>query len=230
MTAYLTIDVIAILVFLLCWAGYTVFSDRHGTDGNNLIGTMARQREAWMRQMLRRDNRMVDIQIIRNLTRTGVFFASTTILILAGLVTILGATDQAIGLVANVPLVSELSPLEWEMRLIGLILIFVYAFFKFAWSIRQLSYCAIQIGAMEPAGEADDACAERCILIAKLSTLAGRHFNRGLRGYYFATALLAWFIHPFALIVAAVWVVLVLYRREFHSRTLDILRSSQPNA
>ena len=49
-----------------------------------------------MRQMLGRDNRMVDIQILRNLTRTGIFFASTSILILAGIATILGATDKAI--------------------------------------------------------------------------------------------------------------------------------------
>ena len=196
-------------------------------EADNLIGTMSAQREAWMRQMLGRDNRMVDIQILRNLTRTGTFFASTSILILAGLATILGATDKAIDLFANLPLVPQLSPLQWKLRLLSLILIFIYAFFKFAWSIRQLSYCAIQIGAMEPASEVDDACVARCQWIAGLITLASAHFNRGLRAYYFATALLAWFIHPMALIVASIWVVLVLYRREFHSGTLALLQESK---
>ncbi len=196
-------------------------------EADNLIGTMSAQREAWIRQMLGRDNRMVDIQILRNLTRTGTFFASTSILILAGLATILGATDKAIDLFANLPLVPQLSPLQWKLRLLSLILIFIYAFFKFAWSIRQLSYCAIQIGAMEPASEVDDACVARCKWIAGLITLASAHFNRGLRAYYFATALLAWFIHPMALIVASIWVVLVLYRREFHSGTLALLQESK---
>ena len=66
------------------------------------------------------------------------------------------------------------------------------------------------------------------LIVAGLITLAAVHFNRGLRGFYFATALLAWFIHPVALIAASVWVVLVLYRREFHSRTLALLRESKP--
>ncbi len=81
---------------------------------------------------------------------------------------------------------------------------------------------------MEPASEVDDACAARCKWIADLITLASAHFNRGLRAYYFATALLAWFIHPMALIVASIWVVLVLYRREFHSRALGLLQESEP--
>lgn len=228
MSEFSQLDLFAVGCFLLCWVGYTFYSDRRGPRRGNLIGTMSVQREAWMRQMLGRDNRMVDIQILRNLTRTATFFASTSILILAGIATILGATDKAIDLFAHWPLVPQLSPLQWELRLLALILIFIYAFFKFAWSVRQLSYCTIQIGAMEPSTAVDDSCVARCKWIAGLITLAAVHFNRGLRGFYFATALLAWFIHPMALIAASVWVVLVLYRREFHSRTLALLRESKP--
>ena len=81
---------------------------------------------------------------------------------------------------------------------------------------------------MEPASEVDDACVARCKWIAGLIALASAHFDRGLRAYYFATALLAWFIHPMALVVASIWVVLVLYRREFHSRTLALLQEIRP--
>lgn len=213
--------------FLLCWIGYTIFSDRGAAKGANLVGAMARQRESWMRQMLARDNRMVDIQIIRNLNRTSAFFASTSILILAGLVTVLGSTDRAIQIVADVPLVSELTLLQWEVRLLGLILIFVYAFFKYAWSVRLLGYASIQVGAMVPSSAVDEDCERRCLCIANIVTLAGKHSNRGLRGYYFAAALAASFIHPIALMIATTWLVLVLYRREFHSRTLHTLRASE---
>ena len=48
-------------------------------------------------------------------------------------------------------------------------------------------------------------------------------FNRGLRSYYFALALLTWFIGPFYLAVAVVWVIAVLYRRDFRSITLQTL-------
>lgn len=221
------IDLISFVCFLACWIGYTVYSDRAAGKGDNLVSAMARQREQWMRQMVGRDNRMVDVAIVRNLIRTSSFFASTSMLILAGLVTVLGATDKAVRIVATVPLVSELSLLQWETRLLGLTLIFVYSFFKFTWSIRQLSYCSIQIGAMVPAAKADASCLARSDSIARIATLAARHFNRGLRAYYFGVAFAAAFIHPIALIVSAVWVVLVLYRREFHSNTLAMLRDSE---
>ena len=227
MTEFSRVDIIALVYFLGAWAAYNYASDRRGARTGNLIGVMAEQRVAWMRQMLGRDNRMVDLQIIRNLTRMGAFFASTSILILAGLVTVLGSTDKAIDLFANLPLVTQLTPLEWELRLSLLILIFIYSFFKFAWSIRQLSYCSIQIGAMDPASAVDESCTERSQCIAQLATLAAAHSNRGLRAYYFAMALLAWFLHPAAFVVATTWVVLVLYRREFRSRTLGILRDSR---
>lgn len=218
-----TLDLVALACFIACWIGYTVFSDQMGERYGNLSATMARQREMWMTQMVGRDNRMVDLQVIRNLTRTGIFFASTSLLILAGLVTVLGATDQAIMLLVNIPYVARLTPFEWELRILLLIVMIIYSFFKFAWSVRQLSYCAIQVGGVEPATKATEETFARAKCIARLATLAAHHFNRGQRTYYFAMALLAWFVHPIALIVTSIWVVLVLYRREFHSRTLRIL-------
>lgn len=217
------LDVVAFAAFLACWIGYTVFSDYAGPRHGNLSSAMARQREAWMIQMIGRDNRMVDLQIIRNLTRTGIFFASTSLLILAGLVTVLGSTDQAIMLFVNLPYVASLTPLEWELRILILIVMIIYSFFKFAWSVRQLSYCAIQVGGMEPATKATEDSLGRAKCIARLATLAAQHFNRGQRTYYFAMAMLAWFVHPIALVATSIWVVLVLYRREFRSRTLRIL-------
>jgi uncharacterized membrane protein len=48
-------------------------------------------------------------------------------------------------------------------------------------------------------------------------------YNRGLRAYYFGLATMAWFIGPGFLAVAAVWVVAVLYRRDFRSVVLKTL-------
>lgn len=221
------IELFAFAWFISCWIGYTLYSDRTAGKGKGLVGAMERQREHWMRQMVARDNRMVDIAIVRNLTRTSSFFASTSMLILAGLVTVLGATEKTVGAVSGVPLISQLTPLQWELRLIALTVVFVYTFFKFTWSIRQLTYCSIQVGAMAPAAASDDDCIRRSASIARISTLAARHFNRGLRGYYFAAALAASFIHPAALIVSTTLLVLVLYRREYHSNTLALIRESE---
>ncbi|MGH6913727.1 MAG: DUF599 domain-containing protein, partial [Geminicoccales bacterium] len=151
MSQTVQIDLFAFAWFLACWIGYTLYSDWTAGKGAGLVGAMGRQREHWMRHMVGRDNRMVDLQIVNNLTRTSSFFASTSLLILAGLVTVLGATEKTVNAVAGVPLVSQLTPLQWELRLVALTVVFVYTFFKFTWSIRQLTYCSIQIGAMAPA-------------------------------------------------------------------------------
>lgn len=223
------LNIAAVIWLFLCWAGYNFYTDFMGRTKGNLIGTMAKQRGSWMAMMLGRENRMIDLQIIRSLSRTSTFFASTSVLVLAGLITVLGATNKAIGLVANIPFVSELSAFEWELRLVLLVLVFVYAFFKFVWSIRQLSYCAVMIGGMAPSTEIDDACRTAAADIANLATLAAIHFNRGVRAYYFATAMFAWFIHPVALFISVTWVLFVLYRREFRSRTLGLLKDTRLN-
>ena len=69
--------------------------------------------------------------------------------------------------------------------------------------------------------EEAEAHAQRTVAIVDR---ASRHFNRGLRAYFFALAALAWFVHPWLMIMAATWVVFVLYRREFRSKALAAIR------
>ena len=58
---------------------------------------------------------------------------------------------------------------------------------------------------------------------AQLSTLAGDEFNRGIRAYYFGFAAMTWFVSPQLFIAFTALILLVLWRRDFHSRTLDVL-------
>ena len=51
------------------------------------------------------------------------------------------------------------------------------------------------------------------------------NFNRGVRAYYYGLAALSWFLHPVLFAVVTVWVVAVIYRREFLSYTLELLES-----
>jgi uncharacterized membrane protein len=107
------------------------------------------------------------------------------------------------------------------MKIGLLILIFVYAFFKFSWAIRQLNFCAIMVAAAP--GQTKENPEQHAVTInaiAKITSYAGENFTNGLRAYYFALAALAWFLHPWLMIVGTTWVVAVLYRREFLSRTL----------
>ncbi len=59
---------------------------------------------------------------------------------------------------------------------------------------------------------------------ARIAALAARHSKRGLRAYFFALAALAWFLHPVLFMGTNVYVLFVLYRREFRSRSQRALK------
>ena len=54
---------------------------------------------------------------------------------------------------------------------------------------------------------------------ARLFESAGRHFNRGQRALFFALGYLGWFAGPYALMVATVATVAVMWRRQFASES-----------
>ena len=214
------IDLLAPGWFVLCWAGYTVFADRQRAS---LMTRMHAWRCVWMETMLKRDNRMVDMQIIGNLMRSVSFFASTTLFVIAGLAAILGAPEQARAVLAAIPFAIGSSILLWDLKVLLLIVVFVYAFFKFTWAYRHYNYCLILVGAVAlpgAIGPVDEEVAKRTAVIA---TSTARHFNHGTRAYYFGLAALSWFVHPWLFMALSAWVVLVLYRREFRSKLLNTL-------
>jgi len=218
-------DLLSLAWFVMLWIGYTVYADRHARRAQSLRAVMHAYREQWMQQMLLRDNRVVDVNILRNLLQGVAFFASATLLILAGLLTILGSTDRAIEIVRALPFAATTTLLQWELKLIVLCMIFVYAFFKFTWALRQFNYCSTLIGAA-PKGQ-DDAFARRA---AEMATHASKDFNQGLRAYYFSLAALGWFVSPWLFMAATTAVVVVLYLREYRSTALNVLSAAERDA
>ncbi len=224
MTAINTLDAAVLAWFAACWVGYTFFADHIKREGHTLLTVMRDKREMWMRRMLSRENRIVDTTITATLMRSVSLFASTTIFILAGLIAILGAVDKARALVQEIPFAETATQTQWEIKILLLLVIFIYAFFKFAWALRQFNYAIVLIGSAPPPEEAET---ENALIHARESaeviTLAVLNFNRGLRAYYFGLATLSWFIHPVLFAISTMWVVGVLYRREFMSKTLQHL-------
>lgn len=218
-------DIAALTWFILCWFGYVVYAKHQNLKHNRgLLAAMNEVREQWANALLQRDNRIVDSQVINGLMRKETFFASTTMLILASCVALMGAGDKINALAAELPFAQRMTLALWELKIGVLAITFVYAFFKFTWSIRQHSHCAILLAAIpNPSPESDENARDMALRLSSLSALAARHFNDGIRAYYFALAELSWFFHPLLFVVATTWVVSVLYRREFHSKALKIL-------
>jgi uncharacterized membrane protein len=110
-------------------------------------------------------------------------------------------------------------------------IIFVYAFFKFAWAYRLYNNVAIMVGAAPPASEQDTPEAKAHTESAALIiTDAGRHFNRGQRAFFFALGYLGWFLGPLPLIATTAAIVVVMWRRQFASLSRQAVRSARSGA
>lgn len=220
----LWLDVLAILWFFGNWGGYATFADRHYHQRVNLIRIMDDMRTRWMLGIVNRENRIYDATLLGNIMRVITFFASTTILVLMGLFTLLGAESAAEKIMNSLPFVIGSSVLMWEVKVCLLVMIFIYAFFKLTWSLRQYNYACINVGAApSPKSCSEEKLREYAIRTGRMVGSAGRHFNLGLRAYYFGMAAVAWFINGLLFMAVTTLVVWVVYRREFRSHTVNNL-------
>ncbi len=216
-------DWIALLTFIFLWVGYTLFSSNRQKYSPTIANQLSANRKEWIEQMIERDARISDITSLGILQRNVTFFASTTIFIIAGLLTVLGATDKAVSLLSELPWIDVDSRAAWEVKVLLLVITFAYAFFKFTWSMRQYNFSIVLFGsAPKPSSDAKDKdlFTKHCNW---LLTRATNSFNYGLRAYSFSLAALCWFINPWIFMACSAFVVLVLYRREFKSNTLAAL-------
>ncbi len=224
MTKVAWVDLVAPAFFLLCWVGYSAFADGLAGSRRSLMGRIHELRQVWMERMLARENRIGDMQVVMILAQSNAFFASTSLLIIGGCLAILGARDQAMSVLNEIPGIADTPLFLWEMKVLLLVVVFVFAFFKLTWSLRQFNYVAILIGAAPPPEEAQTAAGRAYARkAAGVASRAADHFNKALRTFYFGLAALSWFLQPYLFIALTALVVLVVYRREFRSHTLLIL-------
>lgn len=221
-------DWLALTWFIAVWAGYAVFARRRAESSGSLLATTNHFRRQWMLQTTIRENRVVDGIVVQNLSTSPSFFASTTILIIGGLLALLGTGDKASELVREIPFAARTTAFVFDLKLIVLLTVFIYAFFRFTWSMRQYTFGALLIASMPDSkaferGEAiREPFADRA---GKVVGLAAETFNDGLRAYYMSFSAILWFISPVVFGVGAAAIVYLLYQREFHSDVLDVLKS-----
>jgi len=218
-------DGLALSWFFLCWMGFTMIADYSPLRMHNVTEAINIYRKKWMIQMLCREMKMVDTQIIGNLGNGIAFFASTSVLIIGSLCAALGAGNEVVMILEDIPFTAKTSRTAYDVKVILLISIFVYAFVKFSWSFRLSNYCSILIGASPSLQYSYEECSKYAELPAKISGLAGAHFNRGLRSYFFAMAAMGWVINAHIFLLTTTVVLLTQYRREFRSRPLKVLRA-----
>ncbi|PWQ95867.1 DUF599 domain-containing protein [Leucothrix arctica] len=216
-----TLDLVAVIWATTCWLGYNYYANN---AKRSLMNTMVKWRIKWSHTMMSRENRIVDSQVINGLSRVVTFFCSTSIFITAGLFASIGASQQIMEIINQISFMQTTTLQAIEFKFSFLVLIFVFSFFKFGWAITQHSYSAVVLAAVPDSKQIDmERDSELAQLMGTLSGLGSRHFNDGIRAYYFATATMTWFIHPLVYMLVVTWVILILHRRDFRSKLLQHL-------
>jgi uncharacterized membrane protein len=218
------LDRIALAWFLVAWLGYGAIA--HSIQGKwTLNHRMFDLRRAWMHSMLGRDNRIPDASLLGSTMSSTTFFASTTMIAMAGVLGLLGKFDSIYEVLGELTYTVKTSRALVEFKILLLLIIFAHSFLKLSWALRQLGYCLALVGGapIKVAPGEREVVANRS---ARVLTLAIRSSNAGIRGYYFAMAGLAWLMGPMPFIVVTSGMVTMLLWRQFLSPTAQAIRAS----
>jgi uncharacterized membrane protein len=203
-------DALALASSSLMLFGYYIYLARR-TRRNPAVSVRAMAqlaRATWVEHIMTCPGQEVlAVQTLRNSTMAATFLASTSVLLMIGVLTlsghaeVLGQAWGALGVVAST------SREVWMIKLLFLLADLFFVFFCFSIAIRLLN----QIGFMIAVPETLRHPGASPRIVAKHLNRAGDFYARGMRGYYFLIPLVFWLFGPLFLVVSTVGLVLVLY-------------------
>lgn len=221
------VDLAAILLLLGAWQWIGCKIETPSRENRSVSVMMDDFRRCWMREMVTRQPRMFDAQVVAAMRQGSTFFASTTMIAIGGGLALLGNTERLTGVAKDLAIGSAPAPV-WEIKILIVLLFLSNAFLKYVWAHRLFGYCAVLMAAVPNDPESPQAY-PRAAQSAEICVTAARSFNRALRATYFALASLTWILGPVALIMGTILTLGVLYRREFASHSRSILLDLPPD-
>lgn len=213
---------LAALAFLFgLWGGLGWRIEHPGRKHLSTSLLMADYRKAWMREMITRQPRVFDAQVLGAMRQGTAFLTSTCMIALGGTLALIGNADRLAGVAEDIAL-GDQPAIFWELKLMLLVFFLTNAFLKFIWAHRLFGYCAVIMAAV-PNDPDHPKAAVRAAQAGEINITGARSFNRGLRSLYFTLASTAWLAGAEALIAATIVTFVVIWRREFASRSRKIL-------
>lgn len=203
----------ATLFPLICWFAYNYgvpLLERHRPS---LSVIMSMQRRRWVANAVKRDTPL-DAILAGNLMGSVSFLASTSVLLILAVFTAFGNVTALSDTLTTIGLKATYNAQDVQIHLFATLSIFVLSFFAFTLALRQFNHFCILLGAIE---HSEHVARDEIDGIAQLNTLAAKNFNNGIRAYYFAVPMVAWFASEWLAIGASVVTVVFLIHREFFS-------------
>jgi len=222
------LDVLSLILFIVSWLGYTWFAKAKAKKTDCIARCLHQHRIHWMYEIITREIRVGEAALLANLERNIAFFASSTLLVIAGVLTLFSQVEHLESVLTSIPFAQNPTHFEIQIKLSLLALIFILSFFQFTWSMRQYGFLNVMVGAapidLEGKNENLRKYAKE---MAVVQDQAAHSYNYGLRSYYFSIAAICWFFHPGLFVFASLFVVYTLYNREFKSKAVRAITAGQ---
>jgi uncharacterized membrane protein len=191
-------DLLALGASVVLIAAYQVFI-RHRSRRDpfyTVQSTNERVRTQWVEGVMGQNKDILGVQTLRNSTMASTFLASTSVVLVIGVLNVVAKGDA---------LASASGP-----KFLLILLDLFVAFFGFAMSIRLYNHVGYMIGmpAAKEGGSLSPA------LVARHLNRAATYYHTGMRAFYFLIPLIFWFFGPWALVAASAGLIVLLFSHD----------------
>ena len=216
-------DWMALGAFFVAVIAYSRYADH---SGDRLLNARMREiRTRWLQRYLTREDRVLDSILTGHSINSIALFCSATLLIVVALLGVLSNTDLAYALATRSSFVARTTVELFQIKLIGLVCVFIYGFYRFTWALLQYNYFLALLGSaplkeqMTP--PAMDLIGNQMSVVLNSAVTS---FHSGFRTYYYALAWVGWFFHPLLFIAATAFVTFVLVFRQIASPSAGAIK------
>jgi len=170
------------------------------------VNTMART--AWVESVMREGKDILAVQTLRNSTMAATFLASTSVLLIIGVLSLSGQGDKLETAWHSLNVLGAKHTELWMLKLLLLLLDLFFAFFSFSMSIRVFNHVGYMINVpLSPLRHKAISPQHVAIHLNR----AGRFYSLGMRAYYFAVPLVFWLFGPHFMLLATLGLIFVLH-------------------
>ncbi len=209
MTPY-AFDIAGLAISALLLGAYQYFlarkERRDPTYTVRAINALART--AWVETVMAEGKDILAVQTLRNSTMAATFLASTSVLLIIGVLSLSGQGDKLEVTWHTLNLYGARHTELWLTKLLFLLLDLFFAFFSFSMSIRVFNHVGYMINVPLALGHKPFSPAHVAVHLNR----AGHFYSLGMRAYYYAVPLVFWLFGPHFMLLATLALLFVLYR------------------
>lgn len=215
--------IVAMALLLISWFAYsTIFKLIGKQTINNQLKAVRRE---WIKQITMHGRSPFDAIMVGHIVHSVAFFGSATLIVLAGLFSIVINLDSIHGTMAGLHFIESLSIELFSANFALLAVVLTISFFSFIYALRKLVYAIAMIGALpvvkgsNKVDYAEDNLQQLIDDTTTVMTESLKTFNFGIRGYYYAIAAMFLFVSPYACIVITLSATAILIYRQMNTTT-----------